>query len=308
MQCTEHLSDSAVSKADAMKWIAVDWGTSRLRAWLVDGANVVESASSENGMAGLAADGFEPALLALIDPWLESAQDVIACGMVGARQGWVEAPYRTTPCPAAATDLIMAPANDPRLRVNIAPGVSQAAPPDVMRGEETQIAGFLMDLPDFEGVVCLPGTHTKWVHVSASEIVSFRTFMTGEIFALIAEHSVLRNDIGDGWIEDGFLEAVDEAMSRPEALASKLFSLRAESLLEGPAPNAARSRASGLLIGMELAAARPYWLGRDVAILGGGPQSAAYEAALCAQGAPITTASAEAATLRGLIALHNART
>ncbi len=296
----------------AMKWIAVDWGTSRLRAWAMDNVSVTDAASSDKGMAGLSREAFEPALLTIIDPWLQSAADVIACGMIGARQGWVEAPYRTAPCPAAAPDLVVAPTNDPRMTVHIAPGVSQASPPDVMRGEETQIAGFLMDLPDFDGVICLPGTHTKWVHVSASEIVSFRTFMTGEIFALIADQSVLRHDIGqstgEGWIEEAFLEAVSDAISRPEALAARLFALRAESLLAGPSPNAARSRASGLLIGMELAAARPYWLGRDVAVLGDGPQAAAYEAALGAQGAPVTTASAEAATLRGLIALMNERT
>ena len=290
-----------------MNWIAVDWGTTRLRAWLMDGASLVESAASDDGMAGLERSAFEPALLSLIGPWLDRANDVVACGMVGARQGWVEAPYRAVPCNAAAADLIVAPTSDPRMTVSIAPGVSQASPPDVMRGEETQIAGFLMDMEKFDGVICLPGTHTKWAHISASEIVSFRTFMTGEFFALIAEHSVLRHDIGDGWDEAAFLEAVDEAMSRPEALANRLFTLRATSLLEGLSPDAARSRASGLLIGMELAAARPYWLGRDVAILGDGPQSAAYEAALRAQGAPVTTASAEAATLRGLIALYSAR-
>ena len=290
-----------------MGWIAVDWGTTRLRGWLMDGASVADSAASDKGMAGLSCEAFEPALLSLIEPWLEGAHDVVACGMVGAKQGWVEAPYRAAPCTAAAADLIVAPTGDPRLTVRIAPGVSQADPPDVMRGEETQIAGFLMDMPDFDGVVCLPGTHTKWVHVSAEEIVSFRTFMTGEIFALIAGHSVLRHDIGDGWVEGAFLEAVDEAMSRPEALAARLFALRAGSLLEGPSPDVARSRASGLLIGMEVAAARPYWLGREVAILGDGGQAAAYEAALRAQGAPIISASAEAATLRGLIALHQTR-
>lgn len=294
-----------------MKWIAVDWGTSRLRAWLMDGTSAADSSASDQGMAGLARDAFEPALLSIIDPWLDNAHDVIACGMVGAKQGWVEAPYRASPCAAAATDLIVAPTTDPRMTVHIAPGVSQASPPDVMRGEETQIAGFLMDMPDFDGVICLPGTHTKWAHISAGEIVSFRTFMTGEIFALIADQSVLRHDIGaevaTGWIEATFLEAIDEAISRPEALAARLFALRAASLLEGPSPNAARSRASGLMIGMELAAARPFWLGREVAVLGDGAQAEAYAAALRTQGAPITTASAEAATLRGLIALHTAQ-
>ncbi len=287
-----------------MKWIAVDWGTSRLRAWAMDGASVSAEAASNDGMATLAPGGFKTALIRLIDPWLLSASDVYACGMVGAKQGWVEAPYRNAPCPALTSHLIEAPVTDPRLSVHIAPGVAQATPPDVMRGEETQIAGFLMDMSDFDGVICLPGTHTKWVHISAGEIVSFRTFMTGEIFALIAAQSVLRHDIGDGWDDDAFAEAVSDAMSRPEALAARLFSLRATSLLQGPTPNAARAAASGYLIGMELAAARSYWLGRQVAVLGDGAQADAYAAALTAQGAAPITASATAATLRGLVALH----
>jgi 2-dehydro-3-deoxygalactonokinase len=88
---------------------------------------------------------------------------------------------------------------DPRLRVSILPGLKQAVPPDVMRGEETQIAGFLAAAPGFDGVLCLPGTHAKWVQISAEEVVSFRTFMTGELFDLLSTQSVLRHSIaGEG--------------------------------------------------------------------------------------------------------------
>ena len=290
-----------------MKWIAVDWGTTRLRAWLMDGASAVAKAASDDGMATLTPAEFEPKLRALIAPWLADIGDIIACGMVGARQGWIEAPYRPVPCTATAAEMTAAPTNGD-FSVLIAPGVSQQDPPDVMRGEETQIAGFLMDASEFDGVIAMPGTHTKWVHVSAGEIVSFRTFMTGEIFALIAGQSVLRHDIGEGWSEDAFAEAVGDAMSRPEALATRLFGLRAASLLQGADPGEARARASGWLIGMELAAARPYWLGREIAVLGDGAQAEAYEAALAAQAVQPIMASAEAATLRGLVALYQSRT
>ncbi len=102
-----------------------------------------------------------------------------------------------------------------------------------MRGEETQVAGFLSATPDFDGTLCLPGTHTKWVQISAGEIVSFRTVMTGDLFAALAGHTVLRHSIGAGahGPKPAFLDAVADAMARPEALTARLFSLRAEGLL-----------------------------------------------------------------------------
>jgi len=207
------------------EWIAADWGTSHLRVWHMDGAGVRAEAQSGKGMGKLARDGFEPALLELIGPWLDAADGtvtVLACGMVGARQGWIEAPYVVTPCaPLHAEAMVRAPAADPRLSVHIIPGVSQASPPDVMRGEETQIAGFLAARPRFDGVLCLPGTHTKWVHVSAGEIVSFATFMTGEIFALLSRQSVLHHSVdAQGWDDAAFEAAVSEAISKPERLAA----------------------------------------------------------------------------------------
>ena len=296
----------------AVDWIAVDWGTSRLRAWAFgpDGAEVAR-ARSDSGMGGLARDGFEPALLALIDPWLGSGQitPVIACGMVGARQGWAEAPYRAVPCkPPGPAEAIAAPTGDPRIAVTILPGVSQSSPADVMRGEETQVAGFLSATPDFDGTLCLPGTHTKWVQVSAGEIVSFRTVMTGDLFAALAGHTVLRHSIGAGEDRPAFLEAVADAMARPEALTARLFSLRAEGLLSGLAPETAAARASGLLIGVDLAGARGYWLGTRLAVIGSGSLAELYAAALAAQGAVPERADAEAMVLAGLKAARAAMT
>ena len=104
------------------------------------------------------------------------------------------------PCPPAPAAFARAPTADPRLVVRILPGLSQDDPPDVMRGEETQIAGLLAREPDFDGIACLPGTHTKWAHVSAGEVVSFASYMTGELFGLLAATSVLRKTLAeDGW-------------------------------------------------------------------------------------------------------------
>ena len=127
-------------------------------------------------MGGLEQAEFEPALLRLIDPWLGPGKTpVIACGMVGAKQGWAEAPYRPVPCKPGEATPITPTTLDKRIALHILPGISQDSPADVMRGEETQVAGLLYENPQFDGIACLPGTHTKWVHISAEEIVSFRT-------------------------------------------------------------------------------------------------------------------------------------
>ncbi len=285
-------------------WIAVDWGTTALRAWAIRDGDAAATVAAETGMGGLAPDAFEPALLDAIGPWLgDGHMPVVACGMVGARQGWAEAPYRAVPCrPVGDAPMAVASA-DERLCVVIVPGLSQVSPPDVMRGEETQIAGFLARNPGWDGVICLPGTHSKWARVSAGEVVSFQTFMTGELFAVIAGQTVLRHSLGtDGWDDAAFAEALDDALSRPERLAARLFGLRAGALLDGLRPEAARARLSGLLIGAELAAARPYWLGQQIAVIGAAALAARYIEALTAQGVAPIRADVAAMTLAGLAA------
>lgn len=288
-----------------VEWIAVDWGTTHLRVWIMgaDGA-VLGRVESDDGMGALAPDQFEPALLALIGDHLPPgrATPVIACGMVGARQGWAEAPYAAAPCPVPGlAQALRVPASDPRLDIRILPGVSQATPPDVMRGEETQIGGFLAASGGFDGVICLPGTHSKWVEVSAKEIVSFRTALTGELFALLSGQSVLRHSMGGAWDDAAFLEAVADVMGAPQHLGARLFGLRAASLLDGATDG--ESRLSGLLIGLDIAGTRPYWLGREVVLIGADPLCARYAAALGAQGVTTHIAGADM-TLAGLAAAY----
>ena len=287
-------------------WIAVDWGTSNLRVWAMSAAgDVLAEASSDQGMGKLGRDGFEPALRDVAGKWIKGPMTVVACGMVGARQGWAEAKYDRVPCPAATTGFTTAVTSDDSLTVHIIPGISQDSPADVMRGEETQIAGFLSRNPNWDGIICLPGSHTKWVHISADEVVSFQTYMTGEIFAAISDHTVLKHSVDSiGWDDDVFATAVAETMSRPERLATNLFSLRAEGLLHNMTNEAARSRLSGLLIGAELAGARPYWLGQQIAVIGAGNIASLYVKALGLQGAPATQVQGDSVTLAGLIAAY----
>lgn len=291
-------------------WIAVDWGTTHLRAYAMTGDEVKAEAQSADGMGNLDRHGFEPALLRLIGPWLgQGRTTVVACGMVGARQGWVEAPYVSVPVLPTKLAAVSAPVADPRLVVRVVPGLSQPNPADVMRGEETQIAGFLTGDPGFDGVICLPGTHAKWVRISAEEVVSFQTCMTGELFQLLSATSVLRHSIAEtGHDDEAFLEAVGETISRPERLGQRLFGLRAENVLRGLSPVAARSRLSGYLIGAELAATKPYWLGHEVALVGTPALCAAYSAALKAQGVEARVHDAAPLTRAGLARFHTALT
>lgn len=268
-----------------LDWIAADWGTSRLRVWAMaaDG-RVLDEARSDRGMGGLERGDYGPALIDLVGPWLgqEAAPvQVLICGMAGARSGWAEAGYRGVPCtpldPAGATRPEGA---DPRLSVLILPGLSQAAPPDVMRGEETQLAGLIAAWPRWEGAVCMPGTHSKWARIERGRVTAFRTFMTGELYDLLARRSVLRLSVQDA---DSDPAAFDDAAASGAGLP-ELFTVRAAGLLgEVPAAVAA-GRLSGLLIGAEIAAARSFRGGAPLALVGAPALTALYARALAARG------------------------
>jgi 2-dehydro-3-deoxygalactonokinase len=191
---------------------------------------------------------------------------------------------------------------DPRLSVFVLAGIKQIQPaPDVMRGEETQIAGFLSENPQFEGVLCLPGTHTKWVRIKAGDIVQFRTFMTGELFNLLSAHSVLRHSLGGkGSDAIEFAASVEAMAAEPAGLAARLFSIRAQSLVSEFDSATAGARLSGLLIGAELAASRDHWRDQAVTVVGNGPQAELYAEALRVLGQTPRIVDASHVTLAGL--------
>ena len=161
--------------------VALDWGTTSLRAWLLDGrGRVLDSARAPRGVMQVAGGDFAGALGDVTAAW--PSLPAIAAGMVGSAQGWVEAPY--LPCPASPGDLAGALVQAPGRELWIVPGVLRPGDhPDVMRGEETQIAGALALRPDLaaDARLVLPGTHSKWARVSAGRVASFTTYMTGEV-------------------------------------------------------------------------------------------------------------------------------
>lgn len=289
-------------------WIGADWGNSNLRIWAMSNEDrVIAQASAPLGTQVVKQTGFETALISLIEPFLndETSMPVLCSGAVGAREGWAQAPYVPVPCvPPGLSRAIPVNSHDERIAVAILPGICQNTPPDIMRGEETQVAGVIALEKEFDGIVCLPGTQSKWVHVSAGEIVSFQSFMTGDLFHALSEHTILKDSVMSEDLMDQtvFLAAISDAMSRPQGFAAQLVALRARHVLEDASPSAARARLSGLLIGMELAAARPYWLGQRVMIVGSPALAALYDMGLQAQGAMVETGAADQLTVAGLVA------
>lgn len=260
--------------------IALDWGTSSLRAWLLDGAGrPIEATRAPLGLMQIADRNFAAAFDAVAGAWRVRWPHLpaLAAGMVGAAQGWVEAPY--LPCPAGPDELAGALAAVPERHLFIVPGVIRRVPANVMRGEETQVAGALALRPDLaaRSRLVLPGTHSKWVRVEEGRIVGFDSWMTGELFAVLKDHSILGRFSRDGAAAPGadeaeaaFLEGVDAARAAGRA-SGLYFSARARVLAGELAPGAALDYLSGLLIGEEIAAA---WAPGETPLLIG-------DAALC---------------------------
>lgn len=238
--------------------IALDWGTSSLRAYLMDDDGAVLDARQQPwGVRNLPDGGFDAALAGITGDWPRCMR--IAAGMVGARGGWREMPYLDVPADVArlAESLgeVRAADGEP---VHLVPGLRDARRPDVMRGEETQILGAVARDPALaaNATLLLPGTHSKWVDVRAGRVTGFRTAMTGELYALLLRHSILGAGVEDEAPADdaiAFMRGVREARDSGDAGAlSRIFTLRARWLSGTLGAAALPSHLSGLLIGEEL--------------------------------------------------------
>ena len=297
--------------------IGIDWGTSATRAYRIgsDGA-VLEARSAALGIQKLEGRGFADALKELLGPWQDDPAPRLACGMIGSRQGWREAPYVS--CPLSIDALAAGQVTTERGELTIVPGVmtrDAAGVPDVMRGEETQIIGAI-DHEAAAVLAVLPGTHSKWARVERGRLVDFQTFMTGELYAVLLEHSILGR-----LAERGTLAHDDDAFARGVArglgaggLSHDVFGARTLCLAGELAPAGVADWLSGLLIGREVRTARSWSFrgGNDastVCVVGDDALAARYVTALGAAGIAATRGPADAAA-RGLwrIARHADRT
>jgi 2-dehydro-3-deoxygalactonokinase len=244
------------------KLIGLDWGTTSCRAYLI-GADGAVLDRQLDGSGILKAGGhFGPWLDSMIGGWIatEGAAPVILSGMIGSRQGWKEAAYAR--CPAGAEDIVKALANIEwgDLTNALVPGLAteNAGMPDVMRGEETQIFGALALSGERDGLFLLPGTHSKWAEVRNNRIASFRTFMTGEVFGALKEHTILGLLMKDAASDaDAFARGVREGASLDTAgaLLNRVFATRTYGLMDKLPGTALSDYLSGLLIGAEVAEA-----------------------------------------------------
>jgi 2-dehydro-3-deoxygalactonokinase len=286
--------------------IALDWGTTSARAYRIAGdGTVVEQRSAPLGILHVREGAFAPALHELLGDWTSIDAPRLACGMVGSRQGWIEAPY--TPCPAELPALARAIVRAPGDEIAIVGGLAwrdEHGTPDVMRGEETQIAG----LPDEAlagALVVQPGTHSKWTIVAHGTIAAFATYMTGELYAVLREHSILGRLMSPGAFDaTAFARGVDAGLhAAPGALPHALFAARTLPLFGELSSSGAADYLSGLLIGSEIAHARAWADARGAAklawLVGEAALCARYEAALRQAGIATRHGPADASA-RGL--------
>ena len=279
--------------------VALDWGTSSLRGFRIDAAGLVlEERASPHGiqhLPGAGAAGFRAAFATLCGDWLAAAPSlpVVASGMVGSAQGWREAPYVACPADASALAALAVTVETGFGGVlHIAPGVKLDVPdaaPDVMRGEEIQIAGALALHPDLaaRALIVLPGTHSKWARIEAGRITSFATHMTGEVFALLCRHSILARLMPEPATADDAAFAQGVAAAKASGggdLLHAIFATRTQGLLGRMRHEALRDYLSGLLIGHELVAGLRTASDWPVVLIGDASLCARYRAAFAGFG------------------------
>jgi len=284
--------------------IAIDWGTTSARAYRVDaGGSVIGARSAPLGIQQVQDGRFGEALAVLLDDWHEASAPRIACGMIGSRQGWVEAPYQT--CPASLPELAAGIVDAPEGRLAVVPGVrtrDSYGVPDVMRGEETQIVGGV-DPREERVLAVMPGTHSKWARVESGRIVDFMTFMTGEMWGVLLKHSILGRlavpvVAADG-IGPGFATGVTRGLG-PGSLAHDAFGARTLALMGELAEDEVADWLSGVFVGREIRNARTWaqrngYDGSRVRLIGEDGLVARYAAALAQADVAVERTHAHAA-------------
>lgn len=276
-------------------WIAADWRADALTLWPMGDGDIALAQITEPLDRPIAdIGGFCAVVLPHVEPFLSGTTPVVVCGAPMA----LGAGFVPVPCKPCELSRVVATGGDPRLSIHMVPAISQGQPADILQGTESLIAGYLADHPKFDGILCIPGPATKWCHISAEEIVSFQSFVSGELITALAP------PLTNAFDRPTFLNAVQDAMSNPHRMASRLATLRAEQVLSPARASDLAAGIAGTVIGVELAGARAYWLGQMVVVLGDGPLAEAYLAALTDAGAMVERANADGLIPKGLTAIR----
>jgi len=302
-----------LKQTEPKPWVAVDWGTSSLRAALMDTqGRVIETQSHARGILTVPPGEFSEVFETLFGDWMRpQGTFCLISGMAGSKQGWVEAPYCA--CPADVADVARHMIDIEPGRIALVPGLSDEhganadiAIPDVMRGEEVQIFGAMALTGLRDGLFVLPGTHNKWATVQDDRVAGFQTFMTGEFYALLSQHSILARTLdADAPLDStAFLQGVAQA-DNGAGLLHNAFGARTLALFNRLPKEALASYLSGILIGEELRVQTLPESGCEVVLIGTAALTERYALALKARGIATHILGAEA-TWAGLHALADA--
>lgn len=234
-------------------FIAIDWGSTNLRAWRYEQGVCVDSLNSEAGVTRLGGRMPQQVFSELMARW-EAPLPVVMAGMIGSNAGWLQAPY--LPCPIRLGEVgrrLTAVEQALPYRAWIVPGIciERADNCNVMRGEETQLIGAYAEQP--ATVYVMPGTHSKWVRMENDELVDFRTVMTGELHHLLLNHSLIGVGLGERRSDAQAFANGLETGANEDHIIARLFETRAAHLLGGLEKSAVSDWLSGVLIGNEVA-------------------------------------------------------
>lgn len=258
-----------------MHFIGLDWGTSSLRAYLIDEqGKICQRVSSDQGLLAIKNNQFQQPLAEVLASLPGPGEygertAILAAGMVTSRNGWLETPYVTCPASVEALAGELTPLDTEQYgRIWFMPGLCQASPsPDIIRGEETQLAG--LECPG-KRVVIMPGTHSKWVRLVDGEVQQFSTYLTGDLFNAVRHHTILQAIPEGVWKMEDFKQGVKTGFDdyrRGRSLLSSLFQVRATTILATSTHTDSESYLSGLLMGTEIAEASATYYSSDTPYL-----------------------------------------
>ena len=292
------------------RFVAIDWGSSNFRAYRVTSTGrVLERLATGEGVANLTREGMAKAVAVVAARWPSETDALFCCGMIGSSVGWAEVPYLKCPISPEQIALQMTPMEIQGQTILVSPGLtcrSEDGSPDVIRGEEVLCLGSLRGNDLFSqgrGLLCLPGTHTKWVAIEDGSIHAFSTSLVGELYGALSTSNVFRNHLqGTASVSEAFLRGVDYGASGG-GLTRLLFTVRSRSVLGELPHDDAPSYASGVLIGNDIRDAthvyRRVFETAPLCLVGEPELCELYQAALRHLGKSTTVTPAESACIRG---------
>ena len=262
-------------------WIAIDWGTTNFRAWFIKKDKVLKEINKPHGIKNILSKNFEDILVANIELPKKNSRKIkiISCGMIGSKQGWFNTGYEKN-LNLSKNNLVKVKTKNKFLDFYIVKGLAQKSPYDVMRGEETQVLGYLQINKKFTGFLCLPGTHSKWIKMNQGKLIKFKTYMTGELHEIISRHTILKHSLIEKKISKSiFKESVLLSQKKNFNFFDYLFEFRSRNLLSNK-KYFPKSELIGYLIGNEIKSNINNIKNNKVIIIGSNYNSKLYSQAM----------------------------